>query len=118
MTPPMGNTERHYRASQDRRAERIEVNGRMLHPKAQHGTPSGYGYFGCQCGACTIGNQMRQQRLRDTRYRHRVTKDDDWFHPKAEHGTDSGYTNYGCRCSPCKRAHADYTEEYRNGRNR
>lgn len=45
---------------QARHAERINVNGRLIHPNATHGTTTGYVYYGCQCEACTIANRHRR----------------------------------------------------------
>ncbi|MDF2969263.1 MAG: hypothetical protein K0Q93_3041 [Nocardioidaceae bacterium] len=42
---------------QRRRAERVEVDGALVHPSAKHGTASGYGYFACRCPACTRNNR-------------------------------------------------------------
>lgn len=33
--------------------ERVEVNGRMVHPLAPHGTVNGYMYYRCRCEPCT-----------------------------------------------------------------
>ena len=32
------------------------------------------------------------------------------------HGTYNGYSTYGCRCESCRRAHRDYTREYKRRR--
>jgi len=45
---------RGVKAARARRfAERIEVDGRPFHPRAPHGTPNGYGNYGCRCTPCT-----------------------------------------------------------------
>jgi hypothetical protein len=36
-----------------RMADRVEVNGRLVHPTAPHGTANAYGNYGCRCWPCT-----------------------------------------------------------------
>lgn len=48
---------RDIKAARARRfAERIKVDGRWFHPRATHGTPSGYTNYGCRCTPCTAAH--------------------------------------------------------------
>lgn len=47
-----------------RRAERTEVDGRLVHPDATHGTRSGYEYHGCRCVDCTAANTNAHKKWR------------------------------------------------------
>lgn len=47
------NTEKLARIRGNNADERIEVDGRMIHPLAKHGTLNGYQYYKCRCRACT-----------------------------------------------------------------
>lgn len=47
-----------------RHGERIKVNGRLVHPRAKHGTSSGYNYYGCRCRPCTRSNWKAVDRSR------------------------------------------------------
>jgi hypothetical protein len=35
-----------------RLAERVLVDGHLVHPDAKHGTPAGVKHYGCNCGPC------------------------------------------------------------------
>jgi len=47
-----------------RKAERIEVDGRLIHPDAPHGTDYAYTDFGCHCVPCSAAHAKA---LADTR---------------------------------------------------
>lgn len=47
-----------------RLAERELVDGRLVHPRAKHGTPSGYDYFGCKCEPCY---EKHRNRIKENR---------------------------------------------------
>lgn len=40
-----------------RLAERVLIDGRMVHPRAPHGKKTGYVHWGCRCDPCTIANR-------------------------------------------------------------
>lgn len=42
-----------------RRGERIEVDGRMVHPEAPHGTDLGYTDYCCECGPCKAAHTAK-----------------------------------------------------------
>ena len=44
-----------------RYAERELIDGRLVHPRAPHGTFSGYSYWGCRCELCTEANTLRKR---------------------------------------------------------
>ncbi len=52
----------------ERMNERVLVDGRLVHPRAPHGTRSGYQNWGCRCVPCTRANTeamaARRERLR------------------------------------------------------
>jgi len=53
------------RARQQRlRAERVEVDGRLVHPRAPHGTHNGYTSWSCRCPPCTEAARIGGQRYR------------------------------------------------------
>lgn len=47
-------------------AERVEIKGQLVHPRAKHGTEGGYGYYGCRCTPCGLAhteyNAVRRSR--------------------------------------------------------
>lgn len=47
-----------YDERQDRRAARIMVGFRLVHPRAPHGTKSGYSNYGCQCAPCVEAGRI------------------------------------------------------------
>jgi len=46
-----------------RMAERVLVNGRLVHPKPKHGTTNGYFHYGCRCVDCTAARTAAQKRV-------------------------------------------------------
>jgi hypothetical protein len=47
------------------RAEREEVDGRLVHPKAPHGTLNGYSHYGCRCVPCfDVQSEANRKRRR------------------------------------------------------
>ncbi len=44
---------KHETHRQRRMAERVLIDGRLVHPRAPHGTTNGYSYYSCRCTACT-----------------------------------------------------------------
>jgi hypothetical protein len=49
---------------QRRRAERILIDGRLVHPDAPHGRPVGYRHWGCQCELCSTARALHSADLR------------------------------------------------------
>lgn len=47
-----------------RMAERIKIDGRLVHPRATHGTMAGYNNFGCRCLDCGTRELERKRRAR------------------------------------------------------
>ncbi|WP_143545774.1 hypothetical protein [Rhodococcus sp. 14-2470-1a] len=49
-----------------RRRERVNIDGRLVHPRAKHGQNSGYHNFGCRCQPCVDAHtaMKRQERAR------------------------------------------------------
>lgn len=47
-----------------RYAERVEVDGRLVHPKATHGQASSYRNKGCRCQPCTTAHSVNLARRR------------------------------------------------------
>lgn len=45
-----------------RYAERVERHGRLVHPRATHGTANAYNYMGCRCERCQGANRVAQQK--------------------------------------------------------
>lgn len=47
-----------------RMAERIEIDGRLVHPRAEHGRPTSYYNYRCQCRDCTdaAAEQVRNRK--------------------------------------------------------
>lgn len=62
----------------------------------EHGTTTGYCYYGCRCDACKLAWQQYTKRLRD-RHREEAV-------PDHVHGTVNGYHYWGCRCDACRAA--------------
>jgi hypothetical protein len=83
-------------ARHKRRAERRETGGRLIHPRARHGTLGGYDHYGCRCGECSEAE-------RAWRRAHRAGE---------PHGTPGRY-QAGCRCEPCRRAESQYVGRLR-----
>lgn len=52
-----------------RLAERVLVNGRLIHPRAPHGTRGGRSNYGCQCLPCRVADAAYAK----TRYRKQVS---------------------------------------------
>ncbi len=52
------------RRKAQRWAERIIRGGRAFHPRARHGTVTGYGYYGCRCEACGAAAAAANRRWR------------------------------------------------------
>lgn len=44
------------------RAERVEVDGRLVHPRAPHGTRNGSAHYGCQCEPCAAARVAAKRR--------------------------------------------------------
>lgn len=113
-----------------RKGERIEIDGRMVHPDAKHGTLTGYSEHICRCPPCTEANSeaasrryktrrdgtpdmrrrpgggMTHKELKEFQRSKRVLIDGVMVHPTAPHGTPSGYDYYGCKCQPCLEANS------------
>lgn len=49
---------RRRRLRRARRAERVLIDGRLVHPKAPHGTAGGMQNWGCQCDPCRTANSV------------------------------------------------------------
>lgn len=47
-----------------RHAERTLINGRLVHPTANHGTSSAYVNYGCRCPAC-LESERKRWKARD-----------------------------------------------------
>lgn len=75
---------RQQQVRNERRAERILVDGRLIHPRAKHGTASSYAHFGCQCKPCTAANAEHQlaysERKKAQRAAARASASHDWVH--------------------------------------
>lgn len=52
----------------ERMAERVEIDGRLVHPRATHGTMTGYNNFGCRCLDCAARETERKQRSRQHKF--------------------------------------------------
>lgn len=67
-----------------RRKERILVDGRLIHPRAKHGTASAYAHFGCQCKPCNAANAEHQQAYSERKKAQRAaasaSASHDWVH--------------------------------------
>ena len=53
-----------------RLAERVLIDGRLIHPRAPHGTRGGRSNYGCQCDPC----QTAEAAYAKSRYRKAVTR--------------------------------------------
>ncbi|WP_194829258.1 hypothetical protein [Nocardia sp. XZ_19_231] len=73
-------------------AERVEIDGRLVHPDAVHGTASGYSVYSCRCEECTtakvVSNAEAVDRARARESGHGIAR---W--------------RRGCRCVLCADAH-------------
>lgn len=49
---------------QKRRAERVLVGARLVHPRAKHGLCSSYQNYGCRCEPCTAAASSDKHRWR------------------------------------------------------
>ncbi|SLG39603.1 Uncharacterised protein [Mycobacteroides abscessus subsp. abscessus] len=100
------------RSQADRRkarwAERVEIGGRLVHPRAPHGngTTNGYSNYGCRCEPCSVAWAKYCTELRKFRASRGAMVDGCWYVPNAPHGTAGGYNNYGCGCERCTAAWA------------
>jgi len=50
-----------------RRAERVEIDGRLVHPDAPHGTSPGYSAWACRCRPCTAAHTKANMASRERR---------------------------------------------------
>ncbi|MFI7524535.1 hypothetical protein [Nocardia salmonicida] len=75
-----------------RYAERVEIDGRLVHPHAEHGTASAYSVYGCRCEECTTAKVVTNAEMAD-RVRAR------------ERGHGLSRWRRGCRCVLCADAH-------------
>lgn len=50
----------------ERYAERVSVNGVLVHPSATHGTTNGFRYYGCRCSACCEASKAADRKRRWT----------------------------------------------------
>lgn len=101
-------TKRNSRARESQRkildrlvCERVEIDGRLVHPLAPHGTWNGYQHYRCRCDECRAENRKRAFEHKQKQWAQRVLVDGRLIHPKAKHGTVSGRANYGCECQLC-----------------
>lgn len=90
---------------ENRLAERVDVNGVMIHPRATHGTANGYRNYGCRCDPCVAAGSRDSVGRTIDRSEERVEVDGRLVHMNAPHGTATGYNYYWCRCRPCTDAH-------------
>lgn len=75
-----------------RSAERVAVDGRMVHPDAPHGTGNGYSAYRCRCELCTTAGVIRAQEYQDR------------MAAKARGHGAAGWRR-GCRCVLCADSH-------------
>ena len=64
FTPPQSREDKNdrWRALVLRRkAERVEVDGRLVHPSCVHGEASSYKNYGCQCDPCTVAHRVKMR---------------------------------------------------------
>lgn len=59
--------------------------------KWSHGTPLGYGKFGCSCSGCQEAWTNLERNMSDA---------------GVEHGTHEAYNRFGCRCDSCREKHS------------
>ncbi|EOM77279.1 hypothetical protein Rrhod_1341 [Rhodococcus rhodnii LMG 5362] len=60
-TPPDSRAQASFTRRQLRRAERVEIDGKMVHPQADHGTIHGYKTYECRCTPCSDANSRLVQ---------------------------------------------------------
>ncbi len=60
-TPPDSRAQASFTRRQLRRAERVEIDGKMVHPQADHGTIHGYRTYECRCTPCSDANSRLVQ---------------------------------------------------------
>lgn len=60
---------REYKAKQreERYAQRVLIDGKLVHPDAPHGSQHAYSAYGCKCVPCTDNNAREQRELRARR---------------------------------------------------
>ena len=63
--PSETRTERLRRRRVENRAERVEIDGRLVHPRAKHGTDHGYFYYGCRCEPCTERHRHHKRKAKE-----------------------------------------------------
>jgi hypothetical protein len=99
-----------YDKHRRRRAERVMVEGKLVHLRAPHGRPTGYSNYGCRCGECTAAWTAKIQRRRSDR-RALLEPDESGVmvtSAPVRHGLKATYDNWGCRCRPCTDAKTEY----------
>lgn len=91
-----------------RRAERVLVNGRLIHPRATHGVRTSYTNWACRCVPCTDAWRQATNVRRLARRASRVPDANGFLIVTApvQHGRPSTYHNWGCQCRPCMDAAA------------
>jgi len=92
---------REDKRNKQRKAERIKVNGRMIHPLALHGTVNAYESYMCRCEDCSDAHNEANYMLRKKHAKERIMIDGALTHPSAKHGTRNGYSYWSCRCRWC-----------------
>lgn len=92
-----------------RLAQRVIVDGRLVHPDARHGKATSYGNYGCRCELCAAAWREAVKAKRAERRATRVLDADGFLVVTANvrHGVPSTYINWGCQCQPCRAAHAE-----------
>src|SRR5882724_10676585 len=90
--------------------ERVVIDGRLVHPRANHGVGNAYTNFGCRCEPCTSAWRASVRKRRMSRRAARVPDVDGFLVTAApvRHGLYSTRTNWGCQCRPCLDAAAAY----------
>jgi hypothetical protein len=94
-----------------RLAQRVSVNGRLVHPDAPHGKATAYSNYGCRCELCATAWCAAIKAKRLERRAARVVDPDGFLVTTANvrHGVPATYTNWGCQCRPCLAAHSEET---------
>lgn len=101
------NTRKKREQRNRRSAERVLVDGRLVHPNARHGHRGSYTNFMCRCEPCTSAWRKATSRRRAERYAMRELVGGWWVSTgPVEHGMASTYHNWGCQCGPCRFAAA------------
>jgi hypothetical protein len=95
----MAAYQRSYKAH--KLAERVLVDGFLMHPRAPHGTSGGHSNWGCSCAPCREAWAAECRRMKANRAAKSFEFEGRRIVPDAPHGTDNGYGNYGCRCREC-----------------